>query len=90
MAKLLWSDRALASLSLQDDYLRPRNLTAADAVIAEIEALAALIAHFPEMGRRIEGTGLRYHVTRRYRYRVIYRIDRDTVHVMDVLHPKRK
>ena len=42
------------------------------------------------MGRRIESTSLRYHVTRRYRYRVIYRIVSDTVQVMDILHPKQE
>ena len=74
MADPIWSARALASLTAQDDYLRPLNPTAADAVLSEIERLATLIADFPQMGRRIDGTTLRYHVTARYRYRVIYRV----------------
>lgn len=41
------------------------------------------------MGRRIEGTGLRYHVTRGYRYRVIYRLRGATVEFRDVMHPRR-
>lgn len=89
VADFLWSRRALRSLRAQDVRLRDRNPAAAKAVRAEIETLAALIADFPEMGRRIDGTGLRYHVTRRYRYRVIYRIVGDSVQMMDVLHPRQ-
>lgn len=68
MADAHWSARALASLTAQDDYLRALNPAAADSVLSEIERLAALIAEFPQMGRRIDGTSLRYHVTARYRY----------------------
>jgi hypothetical protein len=37
----------------------------------EIERACALIGEYPWMGPAIPGTGLRRHVTRRYRYRVI-------------------
>ena len=90
MADLLWSRQALAGLRSQHAWLRARNPSAAEAVRAEIETLADLIADFPDMGRRIDGTTLRYHVTRRYRYRVIYRIAGDMVQVMDVLHPRQR
>ena len=90
MADLHWSRRALASLVAQDDYLRPLNPAAADAVLTEIESLATLIAEFPEMGRKIEGTTLRYHVTRRYHYRVVYRVTGDRLEVVEVLHPRRR
>ena len=89
MADPIWSARALASLTAQDDYLRPLNPVAANAVMSEIEHLAALIADFPQMGRRIDDTGLRYHVTARYRYRVIYRVRGDIVEIVEVLHPRR-
>lgn len=67
VAEVQFSSRALASLAAQDDYLCPRNPAAADAVLAEVESLARLQAELPAMGRRIEGAGLRYHVTRGYR-----------------------
>ena len=89
MADLFWSRRALASLSAQDDWLRPLNRHAANSVLAEIERSAGLIAEFPEMGSRIDGTSLRCHVTRRYRFRVVYRVVGDTVQVVDVMHPRR-
>ena len=89
MADPLWSARALASLTAQDDYLRPLNPAAADAVLTEIERLAELIAQFPQMGRRIDGTSLRYHITGRYRYRLIYRVRGERVEIVEVLHPRR-
>lgn len=89
MADPIWSARALASLTAQDDYLRPLNPVAANAVLSEIEHLAVLIADFPQIGRRIDSRGLRYHVTARYRYRVIYRIWRDKVEIVEVLHPRQ-
>lgn len=84
-----FSRRALASLNAADAHLRPLNAKAANAVLAEIARLCALIADFPEMGRAIPGTGLRYHVSRKYRYRVVYRIAGDSVEIRDVLHPRR-
>jgi len=90
VADPIWSARALASLTEQDDYLRPLNPAAADSVLSEIERLATLIAEFPQMGRRIDGTGLRYHVTTRYRYRVIYRVRDAQVEIVEILHQRRE
>jgi plasmid stabilization system protein ParE len=58
-------------------------------VLSEVKRLAALIAEFPEMGRSINGTNLRYHVTARYRYRLIYRVRGERVEIVEVLHPRR-
>jgi plasmid stabilization system protein ParE len=90
VADLLWSRRAVASLAAQDEWLRPKNPAAADSILREIERSAGLLAEFPDIGRRIDGTSLRCHVTRRYRFRIVYRIERGTVQVMDVMHPRRR
>ena len=79
----------MASLRRHDDWLRQRNPRAADALLTEIERLCGLIAEFPELGRRIDGTSLRYHVSRSYRYRVIYRISGEGVEILDILHPRQ-
>ncbi|MGQ0563728.1 MAG: type II toxin-antitoxin system RelE/ParE family toxin [Gemmobacter sp.] len=89
MAEVRFSDRALASIAAQDDWLRPLNPSAADRVLDEIERTCRLIGGFPGLGRRLEGTSLRLHVTRRYRYRIIYRLDGDTVDIREVLHPRQ-
>jgi plasmid stabilization system protein ParE len=89
VADLLWSRRAIASLSEQDDWLRPKNPSAADSILREIERSAGLLAEFPDMGRQIEETSLRCHVTRRYRFRIVYRVTGGVVQVVDVMHPRR-
>ena len=89
MADLAFSPRALASLRRTERYLRERNPTAADRVLAEIERACDLLRDQPWMGAPVAGTGLRRVVTRRYRYRVIYRAAGDVVEVRDIMHPRR-
>lgn len=89
MTEVVFSSRALASLRSIRQYLRERNPAAATRVIGEIERACALIGEYPWMGPAIPGTRLRRHVTRRYRYRVLYCITRDVVEVRDVMHPRR-
>jgi hypothetical protein len=71
-------------MAAQDDYLRPLNPAAADQ-----EPRGAIIATYPALGRAIPGTSLRYHVTRRYHYRIICRSALDTVEILDILHPRQ-
>jgi plasmid stabilization system protein ParE len=89
VAEVVFSPRALASLREVRQYLQERNPEAAARVIGEIEGACALIGEYPWMGPAIPGTGLRRHMTRRYRYRVIYRVAGDVVEVRDVMHPRR-
>ena len=88
MANLVYSARARVSLQSLDDYLRRRDSKVADALLTEIEGLCELIADFPAMGRRLPDIGLRYHVSRKFRYRVIYRYTENTVQILDILHPR--
>ena len=88
-SKVRFTARALASLDAADAYLRPRNPTAANNLRDEIERLTGLIADFPEMSPAIRGSKMRYHVTRRYRYRIVYRVIGRTIEIRDVLHPSR-
>jgi plasmid stabilization system protein ParE len=89
VAEVAFSPRALASLRSIREYLHERNPAAAARVIGEIERACALIGDYPGMGPAIPGTELRRHVTRRYRYRVIYRVAGDVIEVRDVMHPRR-
>ena len=89
MADLAFSPRALASLRGIERYLQERNPGAAARVVEEIGHACDLLREHPWMGPRIPGTGLRRHITRRYRYRVIYRVVGGRVEVRDVMHPSR-
>ena len=87
MADFRFSARALRSLTAQDDFLRPRNPQAADQVLMEIDHNCGLIAAYPMLGRRIPETDLRYHLTRHYRFRLIYRVTNTGVEIREILHP---
>ncbi|GHC48914.1 type II toxin-antitoxin system RelE/ParE family toxin [Neogemmobacter tilapiae] len=90
MPDIGYSSRALASMDSFSSYFRARNPEVAEALLSEIESLCILLLDFPELGRKIPGTSLRYAVTRKYRYRVVYRMDNLQLSVVDILHPKAR
>lgn len=76
-------------MTAQFDYLHALNPTVAARVLTDIHRACRLVGDFPGLGRRIEGTSLRFHITRRYRYRVIYRHRKGLVEIREVLHPRQ-
>ena len=90
MGDFTLSRLAFASIQEQCAYIGARNPGAANAVKSELHRACDLISDFPEMGRKIESTGLRYHITRKYRYRVACRITAEGVEIADILHPKQR
>ena len=90
MGNFTLSRLAFASIQEQCVYIGARNPSAATAVRAELHRACDLISDYPEMGRKIEGTGLRYHITRKYRYRVAYRITSEGIEIANILHPKQR
>lgn len=90
MAEVRFSQRALIRLREIESWLSERNPAASDRVLHEIRDLCGLIGAYPEMGRAIVSTGLRFHVSRRYQYRIIYRISDEFVEIRDILHPRQQ
>jgi plasmid stabilization system protein ParE len=88
--EVAFSRRALASLRSYDDFLRPRNRTTADGLAAEVKRTCALLAAFPHSGKFDAQSGLRVHVTRKYRYRIVYGVTERGIEVRDVLHPAQR
>ena len=84
-----FSRRALARLESIQRYIAADNPSAASAVIAEIRRACSLIGLQPRMGRTVPGLELRFHVTRRYRYRIIYRTTPTVAQILDILHPRQ-
>jgi plasmid stabilization system protein ParE len=89
VADLRLSAQALASLRSHDAWLRERDPSAADRFRAEVDRTLGLLSDFPKLGHPIQGTRSRAHVTRRYRYRIIYRHIGNEVLILDVLHPRQ-
>jgi plasmid stabilization system protein ParE len=89
VAEHRFSSRALQSLTEQDDFLRPLNPGAARQVMLEIDRACAMIAEFPFVGRAVPETRLRCHITRKFRYRIIYTVAGSGVEIRDILHPRQ-
>ena len=89
MADVTYSRRALASLTNHFDHLEDRNPTAARDFLFEIERTSDLIGEFPRLGRAVEGLTLRCHVTKRFRYRIIYLATPERVEIREILHPNQ-
>ncbi|MCX7300392.1 MAG: type II toxin-antitoxin system RelE/ParE family toxin [Rhodobacterales bacterium] len=85
MADILFSVRELTSLDQQHAHISQQNPRTATAVLGDIRRTCDLLAEFPKMGRAIEGTRLRYVLSRKYRYR----IEGEAVEIHDILHPRQ-
>ena len=84
--KVELSQFALADLRHIDGYLRERSPSGADNVKREIQRTLALLANFPMIGTKLRLADTRYVVTRRYRYRIVFRVTEETVLVLKVYH----
>jgi plasmid stabilization system protein ParE len=89
VADIRFSVQALNSLTQHHTHISQHNPRAATAVLGDIRRTCDLLAEFPKIGRAIEGTSLRYILSRKYRYRIIYRIEGDAIEIRDILHPRQ-
>ena len=84
-----FSTRALAALEHIDEYIKERSPAGAANVIADIKRSIDLLAVFPLMGTALPELDLRYHISRGYQYRIIYRVSDATIEIRDILHPRQ-
>jgi len=87
--KVVFGQRALTALQELEAYLVERSPIGARNVITEIHRTADLLGHFPMIGTAIPDTSTRYHVTRKYKYRLVYRLREDRVEILQVYHPRQ-
>lgn len=84
------SQHAFASLQNIDRYLRQRSPGGADNVRREIEYTLGLLADFPMTGTKLPPKDVRYTVTRKYRYRIVFRPINGVVQVLKIDHPRQR
>ena len=80
--RIIYRPHAANSLDRIERYLSARSPNGARNVLLEIRRTIALLAEYPNAGRSIEGMDLWFHITRRYKYRLIYRVRGDTLQIM--------
>lgn len=82
--------RALDSLAEIDAFLMDRSPDGARNVRREIRQTLDLLADFPHIGSRLSVSDLRVAITRRYHYRIVYRVADDSVQVLQVYHYRQR
>jgi addiction module RelE/StbE family toxin len=88
--RLRWSRPALRDLSDIRAYIAADNPTAAVAITARIRRTGERVRDFPESGERVPVAALRVTSVPGTPYRLIYRIEGDTVVVAGVWHGARQ
>jgi len=88
--KIRWTRLAVEDLSLAYEYVAAENPSAAHAVIARIESAVNVLRAHPEIGRsgRVEGT--RELIISGTPFIVAYRIARNRVEILAVIHGARR
>ena len=88
MAEVIWTERASAWLKDIHDYISQDNPAAADRTVTALQNKASLLANFPELGSKYEGTRERNIRILLYgHYRIAYVIgDDETIGIVGVFH----
>lgn len=90
MTRLEWTNPAVADLENIHDYLSRDSSNYADTVIERILQTAERLEAFPESGRSVpEAVSLKVREIVVGSYRIIYRVRRDLVQILAVVHGAR-
>jgi toxin ParE1/3/4 len=88
--KIRWTPIAAEDLKSAYEYVAERNPTGADGLVDRILSTIDLLQRHPEMGRPGRVNATRELVVPGTPFLVVYRIHRNQVQVLSVLHAARK
>ena len=87
MAELVWAPSALADMDNIADYIAHNSVQGAKTQVASFFDKAKMLEIFPEIGRLVpELKDIRYRQILEGRYRIIYPVIQDEVHILTVHH----
>jgi toxin ParE1/3/4 len=72
------------------DYIAKDNPSAARKVLAAIEAEIERLSYFPWKSRKTDEEGIMARTLSRYPYIIFYRVERDALVILHVLHGARR
>lgn len=90
MLKIKWLKKAKENIKHEKDYISRGNPQKAIEVIQYIYDAAENIRSYPEIGRVGRVPNTRELKTSKYQYIIAYRVVKDTVEIVRVLHARRK
>jgi len=90
VATVRWTQRALGDLREINDFIARDSERAAEAMVDRLQRAPDRLAVFPESGRVMpEFPKLRYREIIVASYRILYRIEVDTVWIAAIVHGRR-
>jgi toxin ParE1/3/4 len=86
---VVWLEGAVDDLEEIVDYIAARKPAASARVAAALHDAAAHLDSHPRMGRRGRFAGTRELVVARFPFVIVYRVKRDRIEVLRVIHGRR-
>jgi plasmid stabilization system protein ParE len=87
---VLWAKKAYGDLDEIANYLAGLSDEAAERTIDHIQKAVLLLGEFPNMGAKVDETGLRKFVVSDCPYVVFYRVLADCVNIRGVFHASQR
>jgi plasmid stabilization system protein ParE len=84
LKRCVYLDAARADLQSIADYYGAIDPEVADRILDDIRSAIAKLSHFPHRGRAVKDGPLRRVLSRRYRYKIAYRVRRDFIEIVGV------
>ena len=88
--KIRWTPRASKQLEAIYSYVADHSLQVAETLVEQLYSAIKILERYPESGRRGRIEGTRELVVTNSPYIVFYRIRRDRVHILAIIHAARK
>lgn len=88
--KIKWSNRAEEDANIISDYIEVDNEKAAKRTLDNILLHIKILETFPNIGRKGERFNTRELIILNTPYIIVYRVQKNTVNILRVLHSKRK
>jgi len=87
---VIWAKKAYDDLDAIADYLAGLSHDAAENTITRIQKAVLLLRDFPNMGTKVDETGLRRLVVSDTPYVIFYRVVSDSVSIRGVFHARQR
>ena len=87
---VIWTEKAYNDLDQIVDYLANLSPKAAETAIDRIQRAVSLLGEFPNMGTRVDETGLRKLVISETPYVIFYRVLPEQINIRGVFHASQR
>lgn len=84
MRRFVYLDTARADLDSIADYYGAIDPDAADRILDDIKSSVLKLGYFPHRGQAVKSGPLRRIISRRFRYKIVYRVRQDAIEIVGI------